>query len=132
MKGRPLSAETERAETPAEDVQPARADIIGDQEMGQQRDAMAIQRGATDSLGVVGAESAAHRDRHCSFGRSEPPDIVPSPAMIDDAVVLLQISGLLWYQRGPSYSSVPRRGTRGRAPIRREISAESLTCPTQS
>src|SRR5258708_38605819 len=65
--------------------------------MGQQRDAMAIQRGATNSLGVVGAEAAAHGHRHCSFGRSEPPDIVPSPAMIDDAVVLLQISGLLWY-----------------------------------
>src|SRR6266403_3407301 len=65
--------------------------------MGQQRDAMAIQRGATNSLGIVGAKSAAHGHRHCSLGRREPPDIVPSPAMIDDAIVLLQIGGLLRY-----------------------------------
>src|SRR5260370_8879760 len=63
--------------------------------MRQQRYAMAIQRGATNSLGVVGAESAAHGHRHGSVGRSEPPDIVPSSAMIDDAVVVLQIGGLL-------------------------------------
>src|SRR3984893_11153305 len=75
--------------------------------MGQQRDALAIQRGATNSLGVVGAESAAYGHRHRSFGRSEPPNIVPSPAMIDDAVVLLQISGLL--RRSAALQIIRRR-----------------------
>jgi hypothetical protein len=63
--------------------------------MRQQRNAMAIQRSAANRLGIVGAKSPTHGDRHGTFRRCEPPDIVPSPSVIDDAVVLLQIGGLL-------------------------------------
>jgi hypothetical protein len=57
---------------------------------------MAIQRSSANGVGVIGAKSAAHGRRHGALWTCEPPDIVPPPSVIDDAIVLLQIRGLFW------------------------------------
>ncbi len=46
-------------------------------------------------LSVVGAKSPTHGYRHSALRRSKPPDVVSPPPVVDDAVVLLQIRGLL-------------------------------------
>src|ERR1700754_3153715 len=67
--------------------QPSLAYVVLRNEMGQKCDAQPIQSGTVHSRGIIRSEAAGYGNRHVAVRGRKPPDIVVSPAVIDDAVM---------------------------------------------